>query len=83
MTSLDHPPASGATAGTSLLLSRDVSVAEAIAQALEDVGIDLVMGVCAGYTTPVFEALYRRPAIRTIQVRRSCSGRWPPTPTAG
>ena len=74
MTSLDRPPAPAVTAGSSLLFARETSVAEAIAQALEDAGVDLVMGLCAGHTTPVFEALYRHPAIRTIQVRQELLG---------
>jgi acetolactate synthase-1/2/3 large subunit len=74
MTSLDRSPAPTATAGSSLLFSRETSVAEGIALALEDAGVDLVMGLCAGHTTPVFEALYRRPAIRTIQVRQELLG---------
>lgn len=74
MTSLDQSAAPAATAGSSLLFSRTVSVSEAIAQALEDAGIDLVMGVVAGHTTPIFEALYRHPSIRTIQVRQELLG---------
>ena len=74
MTSLDHSPAPAALAGSPLLFSRETSVAEAIAVALEDAGVDLVMGLCAGHTTPIFEALYRRPAIRTIQVRQELLG---------
>jgi acetolactate synthase I/II/III large subunit len=73
MTSLDHT-AAPATAGSSLLFAREVSVPEGIALALEDAGIDLVLGICAGYTTPIFEALYRRPEIRTIQVRQELLG---------
>jgi acetolactate synthase I/II/III large subunit len=73
MTSLDHT-AAPATAGSSLLFPHEVSVPEAIAKALEDAGIDLVLGICAGYTTPIFEALYRLPAIRTIQVRQELLG---------
>jgi acetolactate synthase-1/2/3 large subunit len=73
MTSLDHT-AAPATIGSSLLFSHEVSVPEAIAKALEDAGIDLVLGICAGYTTPIFEALYRLPAIRTMQVRQELLG---------
>jgi acetolactate synthase-1/2/3 large subunit len=73
MTSLDHT-AAPATAGSSLLFPHEVSVPEAIAKTLEDAGIDLVLGICAGYTTPIFEALYRLPAIRTIQVRQELLG---------
>jgi acetolactate synthase I/II/III large subunit len=73
MTSLDHT-AAPATAGSSLLFSHEVSVPEGIALALEDAGIDLVLGICAGYTTPIFEALYRLPAIRTMQVRQELLG---------
>ena len=72
MTSLDHT--APATTGSSLLFSHEVSVPEAIAKALEDAGIDLVLGICAGYTTPIFEALYRLPAIRTMQVRQELLG---------
>src|SRR6266481_5578300 len=74
MTSLDRSSAPAALAGSSLLFSRETSVAEAIALALEDAGVDLVMGLCAGHTTPIFEALYRRPAIKTIQVRQELLG---------
>jgi acetolactate synthase-1/2/3 large subunit len=74
MTSLDRSPAPAAMAGSPLLFSRETSVAEAIAVALEDAGVDLVMGLCAGHTTPIFEALYHRPAIRTIQVRQELLG---------
>lgn len=73
MTSLDRSPAPAIT-GSSLLFNQETSVPEAIAVALEDAGIDLVMGLCAGYTTPVFEALYRHPSIRTIQVRQELLG---------
>ena len=66
MTSLDRSPAPAIT-GSSLLFTHETSVSEDIAEALEDAGIDLVMGLCAGHTTPLFEALYRHPAIRTIQ----------------
>jgi acetolactate synthase-1/2/3 large subunit len=52
------------------LLTREMSVPEGIAIALEEAGIDLVLGICAGFTTPVFEALYDRPRVRTIQVRQ-------------
>ena len=74
MTSLDHPAAPAVAAGSSLLFARHVSVPEAIAQALEDAGIDLVLGVCAGHTTAIFEALYRHPSIRTMQVRQELAG---------
>ncbi len=73
MTSLDRSPAPAIT-GSSLLFTRETSVSEAIAEALEDAGIDLVMGLCAGHTTPLFEALYHHPAIRTIQVRQELLG---------
>ena len=73
MTSLDRSPAPTMT-GSSLLFTHETSVSEAIAVALEDAGIDLVMGLCAGHTTPLFEALYRHPAIRTIQVRQELLG---------
>lgn len=73
MTSLDRSPAPAIT-GSSLLFNQETSVPEAIAVALEDAGIDLVMGLCAGYTTPLFESLYRHPSIRTIQVRQELLG---------
>jgi acetolactate synthase I/II/III large subunit len=52
------------------LLTETVSVPEGIVAALEDAGIDLVLGVIAGHTTPIFEHFYDRPSIRTIQVRQ-------------
>ena len=52
------------------LLAAEVPVAEGIATALEDAGIELVMGIVAGHTTPLFEALLDHPRIRTIQVKQ-------------
>ncbi len=74
MTALDHPVASGATARADLLFTEQLPVPEAIARTLEEAGIDLVLGLCAGYTTPIFESLYGHPAIKTIQVRQELLG---------
>lgn len=51
-----------------------VTVPEAIALTLEDAGVDLCLGICAGFTTPFFQALYARTSIRTIQVRQEILG---------
>ena len=56
------------------LLTSKVSVAEGIAAALEDAGVELVLGIIAGHTTPLFEALYDHPKIRTIQVKQELLG---------
>lgn len=56
------------------LFTKKVTVAEGIAQALEDAGVKLVLGIIAGHTTPLFEALYDHPEIRTIQVKQEVVG---------
>ena len=50
------------------------SVAEAVARTLEEGGVELALGICAGFTTPFFEALYAKTKIRTIQVRQEILG---------
>jgi len=56
------------------LLTREMSVPEGIALALHDAGVDLVLGLCAGHTTPIFEALYDYDSVTTIQVRQELLG---------
>ena len=62
------------SAASAPLLTSEMSVPEGIAVALEEAGIDLVLGLCAGHTTPIFEALFSHPSIRTIQVRQELLG---------
>lgn len=64
--------ASGSNAGP--LFPKTTTVPEAIALTLEEGGVDLCLGICAGLTTPVFEALYAKTKIRTIQVRQEILG---------
>ena len=73
MTALQDSPGTSLT-HSDLMFTTETSVPEAIAIALEEAGVDLVMGLCAGHTTPVFEALYGRPAIKTVQVRQELLG---------
>jgi acetolactate synthase-1/2/3 large subunit len=56
------------------LFRRKVSVAEGTVIALEDAGIDLVLGICANRLTPIFDALIGHKTIRTIQVRQELVG---------
>ena len=56
------------------LFAKETTVPEAIALTLEEAGIDLCLGICAGFTTPFFEALYAKTKIRTIQVRQEILG---------
>ena len=56
------------------LLAKEMSVPEGIVVAMEDAGIELVLGICAGHTTPIFEALIDHKSIRTIQVRQELLG---------
>ena len=52
------------------LFAGEVSASEGIILALEDAGIELVIGMGANFTMPLFEALIGRKAIRSIQVRQ-------------
>ena len=56
------------------LFAKPTSVPEALAITLEEGGVDLCLGICAGFTTPFFEALYAKTKIRTIQVRQEILG---------
>lgn len=56
------------------LFTETTSVAEAVARTLEEGGVELALGICAGFTTPFFEALYAKTKIRTIQVRQEILG---------
>ncbi len=71
MTTIDRPTEAK---HSELMFDSETSVAEAIATALEDAGVDLVLGLCAGHTTPIFESLYGHPSIKTIQVRQELLG---------
>lgn len=70
------PTAMQKTTGTDLgpLFPTPISVPEAIARTLEEGGVELCLGICAGFTTPFFEALYAKTSIRTIQVRQEILG---------
>lgn len=56
------------------LITQEMTVPQGIALALHEAGIDLVMGLCAGHTTPIFDALYDYDDIHTIQVRQELLG---------
>ena len=56
------------------LFTKEVSMPEAVATALEDAGVELVLGIIAGHTTPLYEALLDHPRIRVIQVKQEVGG---------
>jgi acetolactate synthase-1/2/3 large subunit len=74
MTAIDHSSDTHISTYSELLFTQEMTVPQAIAATLEEGDIDLVLGLCAGFTTPIFEALYERPAINTIQVRQELLG---------
>jgi thiamine pyrophosphate-dependent acetolactate synthase large subunit-like protein len=69
----DAPPRA-ARPNSKQLFTETISVAEAVARTLEEGGVELALGICAGFTTPFFEALYAKTKIRTIQVRQEILG---------
>lgn len=67
-------PESFAVSNQGPLFPQTTSVPEAVARTLEEGGVELCLGICAGFTTPFFAALYEKTSIRTIQVRQEILG---------
>src|SRR4051794_19082089 len=62
------------TPAASPLLGEEVSAAEGIVAALEDAGVELVLGIPGGYVGQIFSALHEHPTIRVVQVREESLG---------
>src|SRR3954447_17458093 len=57
-----------------LLIEGELPVAEAIVAALDDLGVEHVLGIPGGLTGPIWRALYEHPSIRTVLVREESLG---------
>src|SRR4051794_40956947 len=57
-----------------LLVEHELPVAEAIVAALDDLGVEHVLGIPGGLTGPIWRALYEHPSIRAVLVREESLG---------
>jgi acetolactate synthase I/II/III large subunit len=57
-----------------LLFDQPIPTADAIVAALDDAGIEYVLGIPGGYTGTLFTALHGHPRIRAVQVREESIG---------